>query len=234
MKYLLAVVIIIMVSCAPTYQNLPNHVQLASNDVDLVKKAIASDWVGKGFVLQGSDDLSITFSKQMGEQEAVFYKAALGNSFTYTPEWNYKLTFVLLGGGKMDVFYNIFFNVPNAFGAVERHDVTWEQPGKNLNDYLMGINNTLSFNKDLESKGRIGVQSNNRIVQRVAAGTPADTGGIKVGDEIISVNDSALNGEYRHDVMLLSGAPESVAGIKLVRNTDTLFVNLVRKKFDAK
>ena len=63
-----------------------------------------------------------------------------------------------------------------------------------------------------ESRGRLGISLNRKVVSAVDPDSPADKAGVRTGDEILKADGKPLTGDGAQDVRLLAGAP----GTKLI------------------
>ena len=84
----------------------------------------------------------------------------------------------------------------------------------------------------LNGRGKIGININNRVVVTVVSGGGAEKAGVMVGDIIVSADDQELTGNYVDDVMRITGEPNSVARLKIMRGTKELLLDVQRSRAD--
>jgi C-terminal processing protease CtpA/Prc len=84
----------------------------------------------------------------------------------------------------------------------------------------------------LNGRGKIGININNRVVVTVVSGGGAEKAGIMVGDIVVSADDQELTGKYVDDVMRITGEPNSVARLKIMRGTKELLLDVQRSGAD--
>ena len=192
-----------------------------------VKSALIETFLGTGFDLRNETDSSMLFVRRMDSGDAVLYKTLLGNSYSSHPEWEIRVAMADTTGG-VHVFASASSVMQNAFGRVDRNDMTSGKSGPQLQAILESTKFRLEVGDAFLHRGKIGLGFANQVVTLLTSSGPAAKAGLRVGDRILSANGSPLNGDLVHDGMLITGDPGSTVELVVDRKGRTITIEVVR------
>ena len=121
----------------PTPTGKP-EVTINTTDTARIKGALVSVLAANGYTLAQDTPYSLVFSRQMQGGGAILYQAALGNSYSSTPQQNISFTFAPAGGAT-HVFGHMNTSMQNAFGQTQQTDMDYGRAAHQIQDLLLQV-----------------------------------------------------------------------------------------------
>jgi hypothetical protein len=95
------------------------EVTIGTTNTSSIKSALVSDLAANGYRLSQDTAYSMVFTRPLEGGSALLYQAALGNSYSSTPQMNISFSFAPQSGATR-VFARIYTTMQNAFGRVDQ------------------------------------------------------------------------------------------------------------------
>jgi len=133
----LMITVVFMGGCATTKLATPSgrpEVTISASR-NQVKSVLTETFLSAGFELRSESDASMLFVRPMDSGDAVLYQSLLGNSYSSHPEWEARVALADTAGG-VHVFASASTVMQNAFGRVDRNDMTSGKSGPQLQAIL--------------------------------------------------------------------------------------------------